>query len=117
MINAGRFHLSNHDKLICIAGAVPVPRGVFGLGTGRIYLDDLGCNGTEQNLLRCSHRGTGVHNCGHSEDAGVICQGEQCVCVCVYECECACVCVCVRACVRACMCVMCSYMTLSHVHG
>ena len=68
--------MSDHNKLIPIAGAVPVPRGFFGLGTGRIHFDDLGCNGTEQSLLVCSHRGTGVHNCGHNEDAGVICQGE-----------------------------------------
>lgn len=68
-------------NIIIITGSVPVPRGFFGAGSGRIHLDDLGCNGTEQNLLACSHRGTGIHNCGHSEDAGVICQGEQCVCV------------------------------------
>ena len=56
-------------------GAVPVPRGFFGSGIGRIHLDDLRCTGTEQSILECRHPGHGVHNCGHAEDAGVICQG------------------------------------------
>ena len=28
---------------------------------------------TEGNLMECSHRGLGVENCDHHEDAGVIC--------------------------------------------
>lgn len=49
----------------------------FGEGTGPIYLDDVICNGTEDELLACSHNGLGNHNCGHHEDAGCVCIGEH----------------------------------------
>ena len=42
-------------------------------GSGQIWLDDVDCTGNERNLAGCSHRKWGVHNCVHSEDAGVKC--------------------------------------------
>ena len=42
-------------------------------GKGQIWLDDVRCTGSEQNLVSCTHNGFGNENCGHSEDAGVEC--------------------------------------------
>lgn len=49
----------------------------FGEGKDRIWLDDVQCTGTEASILKCAHRDFGENNCGHGEDAGVICSGKS----------------------------------------
>ena len=48
----------------------------FGAGSGQIWLDDVECSGSERSIVNCKHRGWGVENCGHSEDASVICSSK-----------------------------------------
>ena len=65
-------------RMLGYSVAVSAPGSAhFGRGTGRIWLDDVGCTGSEDNLFDCNHRPWGDHNCDHSEDAGVVCGGEQ----------------------------------------
>uniref|UniRef100_A0A3B5LG39 Soluble scavenger receptor cysteine-rich domain-containing protein SSC5D n=1 Tax=Xiphophorus couchianus TaxID=32473 RepID=A0A3B5LG39_9TELE len=45
----------------------------FGQGQGDIWLDDMNCIGNESSLLHCYRPPFGENNCGHGEDAGVIC--------------------------------------------
>lgn len=45
----------------------------FGNGAGVIVLDNVVCNGDEENLLQCAHNDLLANNCDHSEDAAVIC--------------------------------------------
>uniref|UniRef100_A0A3P9DRI5 SRCR domain-containing protein n=1 Tax=Maylandia zebra TaxID=106582 RepID=A0A3P9DRI5_9CICH len=48
----------------------------FGQGSGRVWMNEVGCTGRESNLFECRQSGLGSHDCSHSEDAGVICQGK-----------------------------------------
>ena len=47
----------------------------FGAGSGQIWLDNVGCSGSESSIVNCPHRGWSVENCLHYDDASVICSG------------------------------------------
>ena len=55
--------------------AIPLRGAYFGSGSGDILLDNVICRGTESSLLECNTNPVGRHNCDHSEDAGVRCEG------------------------------------------
>ena len=54
------------------ASSAPCCAG-YGRGSGTIWMDDVQCSGAEASLFHCTHRGWGTHNCGHGEDASVVC--------------------------------------------
>ncbi|XP_014865251.1 PREDICTED: uncharacterized protein LOC106931575 isoform X2 [Poecilia mexicana] len=60
-------------QLSCGSALSATSSVAFGLGTGQIWLDEVNCTGSESSLTDCQHPGFGTHNCGHNEDAGVVC--------------------------------------------
>ena len=60
---------------------------VYSGATGRILLDDVECTGFEDSLLQCNYRGIiGSHNCGHHEDASVVCSNGNVYCYILVSC-------------------------------
>ena len=61
---------------LCHTGGTAYSNAYFGAGTGPIYLDDVACTSSDSQLLECSSRPILTHNCFHSADASVGCEGE-----------------------------------------
>ena len=72
------YALFSIGNIICSSTeSIPVRNATFGKGIGSILLDNLMCNGSENTLIEClaNENDVGLHNCDHSEDAGVRCEG------------------------------------------
>ena len=71
----------NDARVVCrqlgFADAVSAPSFAhFGGGSGQIWLDNVGCSGSEKTIADCTHNGWGVESCNHDEDASVICSSK-----------------------------------------
>ena len=56
-------------------GSTAYSNAHFGAGSGPIVLDDVHCTSSSNQLLECPSRPIFTHNCLHSADAGVRCEG------------------------------------------
>ena len=71
----------NDAQVVCRQLGFPFAGSVqnsarFGYGSGQIWLDDVGCLGSEASIVNCPRGAWGSHNCGHHKDASVICSRE-----------------------------------------
>ena len=87
MLYAGRLDLQHWVNLISLlnffftysavvcTGAIPHSNAYFGRATGALLVDNVRCQGTEENLLDCSRNTVGVLHtyCDHYDDVGVQC--------------------------------------------
>uniref|UniRef100_A0A8C0EVY7 SRCR domain-containing protein n=1 Tax=Bubo bubo TaxID=30461 RepID=A0A8C0EVY7_BUBBB len=63
-------------QLGCGSAVGALQDGHFGQGSGTIWMDDVGCKGTESALSDCRHSGWGENDCKFYHDAGVMCSGK-----------------------------------------
>ena len=62
-------------QLGCGEALSAVESAPFGAGSVPIWLDHMYCGRMESHVWQCPSWGWGRHDCGHDEDAGVICLG------------------------------------------
>ena len=63
-------------SMVCLcSGGRAYSNAHFGSGSGQIFLDDVQCTSSSSKLLECPSRPILSHNCLHSADAGVGCEG------------------------------------------
>ena len=55
--------------------AKAVQKGRFENGPATYWLDSVHCEGDEDSLFVCRHKGIGIHNCTKENRAGVKCGG------------------------------------------
>ena len=55
---------------------IPTRVAYFGEGRGPIHLSIVECTSSDTSLINCVSDKTGINQCYHHEDAGVICTGE-----------------------------------------
>ena len=60
------------------AGGSAYSNAHFIAGSGPIFLDDVQCTSSSNQLLECYSRPILSHNCIHSADVGVGCEGKYC---------------------------------------
>ena len=46
----------------------------FGEGSGLVFISNVDCTGTEEDLLQCSHTVNIGPSCSHERDVGVRCE-------------------------------------------
>ncbi|XP_052223884.1 neurotrypsin-like [Dreissena polymorpha] len=70
----------NDAKVICkmlgYDGGKALNESHFGQGSSSILLDEVHCDETESSIMACRHSGLRFHNCGHHEDASVVCSSK-----------------------------------------
>ena len=59
-----------------VTGGRAYHNAYFGAGSGPIFLDDVQCTSSSNQLLACPSRPILSHDCLHSSDAGVACESK-----------------------------------------